>query len=203
MGFWTGRVTFTRYRVGGELPGAFGEEIVEQARGHLIGHNGSPEASDGVATGWAGGEHVLDVTLDAGKNIVDDSLHMAIRIDTDKIPAALLRAYTQIEIDAVAQLNPSGVATKGQRQDAKEAARRRAEAEAADGRFRRLNHFPILWDGRTNTLYAGSTSTNVLDRLQALFRETFDRPLEPLTAGNLADSLAARTRRSRTPRRRP
>ena len=85
---------------------------------------------------------MLDVTLDAGKNIVDDSLHMAIRIDTDKIPAALLRAYTQIEIDAVAQLNPSGVATKGQRQDAKEAARRRAEAEAADGRFRRLNHFP-------------------------------------------------------------
>ena len=67
----------------------------------------------------------------------------------------------------LAQLNPSGIATKGQRQDAKEAAKRRAEAEAADGRFRRLNHFPVLWDGRTNTLYAGSTSTNVLDRLQS------------------------------------
>ena len=33
MGFWNGRVTFTRYRVGGELPVPFGEEIVEQARG--------------------------------------------------------------------------------------------------------------------------------------------------------------------------
>ncbi len=92
----------------------------------------------------------------------------------------------------MAQLNPSGVATKGQRQDAKEAARRRAEAEAADGRFRRLSHVPILWDGRSNILYAGSTSTNVLERLQGLFRETFDRTLEPLTAGSLADSLADR-----------
>ena len=32
MGFWNGRVTFTRYRVGGELPLPFGEEIIEQAR---------------------------------------------------------------------------------------------------------------------------------------------------------------------------
>ncbi len=182
------------------LPVPFGEEVIEQARARLIGHNGSPDPADGVATGWAGGEHVLDLTLDAAKNIVDDGLHLSIRIDTDKIPAALLRAYTQIEIDALAQLNPSGIATKGQRQDAKEAAKRRAEAEAADGRFRRLNHVPVLWDGRTNILYAGSTSTNVLDRLQALFRETFDRTLEPITSGSLADSLASRTG---TPNRTP
>ncbi len=129
------------------------------------------------------------MTLDGGKNIVDDSLHLAIRIDTDKIPGSLLRAYTQIEIDARRPVNPSGVATKGQRQEAKEAAKRRAEAEAADGRFRRLNHVPVLWDGRTNILYAGSTSTSVLDRLQSLFRETFDRSLEPITAGSLAENL--------------
>ena len=32
MGFWNGRVTFTRYRVGGESPLPFGDEILEQAR---------------------------------------------------------------------------------------------------------------------------------------------------------------------------
>src|SRR4029077_6615922 len=120
------------------------------------------------------------------KNVVNDALHMAIRIDTDKIPSSLLKAYTQIETEARAQLNPSGIATKAQRQEAKEAAKLRAQAEAADGRFRRLNHFPILWDGQTNILYAGSTSATVLDRLQTLFRETFDRTLEPITAGSLA-----------------
>ena len=87
------------------------------------------------------------------------------------------------------KLNPSGFATKAQREEAKEAAKARAEAEAADGRFRRHNHYPVLWDGQTQTLYAGTTSTTVLDRLQALFRETFDRTLEPITAGSLARSL--------------
>jgi len=29
MGFWTGRVTYTRYLVGGELPVAFGAEVIE------------------------------------------------------------------------------------------------------------------------------------------------------------------------------
>jgi len=191
MGFWNGRVTFTRYRLGGERPLPFGDEILEQARQRLIGVHGPAGPADGVATGWAGGDHVLDLNIEPGKNIVDDALHLAIRIDADKIPGALLRAYAQMEIDARAQLNPSGFATKAQRQEAKEAAKLRIEAEAADGRFRRLNHYPILWDGQTNTLYAGSTSTTVLDHLQSLFRETFDRLLEPITAGSLARSLAS------------
>ncbi len=197
MGFWNGRVTFTRYLVGGDLPIPFGGEILEKVQARLIGHNASPEASDGVTQGWAGGDHVLDLTIDEAKNIVDDALHLSIRVDTDKIPGSLLRAYTQMEIDAAAQLNPSGIATKGQKQDAKEAAKRRAEAEAADGRFRRLNHFPLLWDGRSNILYAGSTSNSVLERLQSLFRDTFDRTLEPLTSGSLADSLATRGDRAK------
>src|SRR5262249_29667336 len=71
-----------------------------------------------------------------------------------------------------------------------EAARIRAEAEAADGRFRRLAQYPVLWDGRDNILYAGATSEKVLERLRTLFRETFGRDLEPITAGSLAASLA-------------
>ena len=189
MGFWNGRVTFTRYRVSGSSPLPFGEEILEQAAKHLIGLHGAADPTDGIATGWAGGDHVLDLSLELGKNIVVDALHLAIRIDTDKIPGPLLRAYTQIETEARAQLNPSGIATKTQRQEAKEAAKLRAESEAADGRFRRLNHCPVLWDGQSNIVYAGSTSTSILDRLQALFRETFDRTLEPITAGTLALGL--------------
>jgi hypothetical protein len=191
MGFWNGRVTYTRYRVGGASPLPLGDEILEETRAHLIGRHGVAEQTDGVTTGWAGGEHVLDLALELGKNIVDDALHLAIRVDIDKIPGALLRAYTQIEIEARAQLNESGTVTKAQRREAKEAALERARAEAADGRFRRLNHFPVLWDARSQVLYAGSTSANVLDRLQALFRATFDRALEPITAGGLAAGAGA------------
>jgi hypothetical protein len=189
MGFLNGRVTYVRYRVSGESPLPFGDETLEQVGLHAIGRHGA-EAADGVSVGWAGGDHVLDVTFDAAKNVINDALHLAIRVDTDKVPADLLRAYTKIETDARAQLNPSGYPTKAQRQEAKEAARLRAEAESADGRFRRRKHYPVLWDGRANVLYAGATSPAVLDRLLPLFRETFGRTLEPITAGSLAYSLA-------------
>src|SRR4051794_12474656 len=190
MGFLNGRVTYARFRVGGEGPLPFGEEVLEKANQHLIGRHGSGEPTDGISVGWAGGDHVLDTTLDFGKNLINDALHLAIRVDTDKIPGSLLRAYTKIETDARARMNPSGFPNKAQRQEAKEAAKARAEAEAADGRFRRMAHYPILWDGISNVVYAGVTSLSVLDRLQTLFRETFDRILEPISAGSLAHSLA-------------
>src|SRR5215469_3368728 len=117
MGFLNGRVTFTRYRVSGPSPLPFGAELLEQARQHLLGRHGAADPADGTVTGWAGGDHVLDLSVELAKNVVNDALHLAIRIDTDKIPGSLLRAYTQIEIDARAQLNPSGVASKAQREE--------------------------------------------------------------------------------------
>ena len=186
MGFLNGRVTFVRYRVGGVRPLPFSPEILKEIERHAFGRHGAAETSDGVSFGWSGGDHVLDLGFDPAKNLLNDALHLAIRIDADRIPGPLLRAYSQMELEALAAQNPSGTPTRAQRQEAKERARLRAEAEAADGRFRRMNHTPVLWDGLANVLYAGTTSAKALERLQQLFRETFDRPLEPLTAGSLA-----------------
>lgn len=186
MGFLSGRVTYTRFQVSGDAPLPFGEDVLEQAEMHAIGRHGGADTPEGVSIGWAGGDHVLDLNFDLAKNIINDAVHMAIRIDTDKIPGTLLKAYTKMETDARAKTNLSGFPTKAQRAEAKEAAKMRAEAEAVDGRFRRLAHYPVLWDGRSNTLFAGVTSDSVLDRLKGLFRETFERTLEPITAGSLA-----------------
>ena len=86
MGFLSGRVTFTRYRVSGDSPLPFSDDILELARQHLIGQHGPPRPADGIVAGWAGGDHVLDLTIELGKNVINDALHLAIRIDTDKIP---------------------------------------------------------------------------------------------------------------------
>lgn len=190
MGFLNGRVTYTRYRVTGDSPLPYSEDLLEQVALQAIGRRGGPDANDGVSVGWGAGDHLLDLTFDLAKNVVNDALHLAIRVDTDKIPGSLLKAYTRIETDARAATNPSGLPTKTQRTEAKEAARIRAEAEAADGRFRRLAHYPVLWDGRTDSLFVGATSVKVLERVRTLFRETFDRDLEPVTSGSLAQGLA-------------
>lgn len=191
MGFLNGRVTFVRFRVGGESALPFGPEHLERVQAHAIGEVNAADSADGVTVGWAGGEHVLDTTFDLAKNVLNDALHLAIRIDTDKVPGELLRAYTRIELDARAQLNPSGNPTKAQREEAKEAALERARLEAADGRFRRRKHYPVVWDGQSGLLYAGTTSAAVIDRLLTLFRATFDRTVEPVTAGRLAGEQAA------------
>ena len=126
MGFLNGRVTFTRYRVSGSSPLPFADDLLALAVQHAAGRHGSADPTDGVSTGWSGGDHVLDLTIDLAKNVVNDALQFAVRIDTDKIPGSLLKAYTQIETEARAKLNPSGHPTKAQRQEAKEAARLRA-----------------------------------------------------------------------------
>ena len=83
MGFLNGRITYVRYRVGGTSPLPFGEETLEQAQLHAIGRHGAGDSADGVAVGWSGGDHVLDVTLEPGKNLINDAFHLAIRVDTD------------------------------------------------------------------------------------------------------------------------
>ena len=106
MGFLNGRVTFTRYRVSGSSPLPFADDLLAMAVQHAAGRHGSADPTDGVSTGWSGGDHVLDLTIDLAKNVVNDALHLAIRIDTDKIPGSLLKAYTQIETEGQGQAQP-------------------------------------------------------------------------------------------------
>ena len=186
MGFMNGRVSFTRFRVLGTSPSPFGPEHLERVEANAIGKRDMGDSADGISVGWAGGDHVLDQAFDLGKNVIDDALHLAVHVNGDKIPSDLLKAYEQMELQARAKLNPSGFATKGQRAEAKEAAKIRAEAEATDGRFRKRKHVPVLWDTRTQTLYAGTSSSTIIERILPLFRETFDCFLEPLNAGKLA-----------------
>ena len=65
MGFLSGRLTFTRYRVSGVSPLPFGDDLLEQARQHLLGRHTSAEPEDGIVAGWAAGDHVLDLNMSA------------------------------------------------------------------------------------------------------------------------------------------
>ena len=191
MGFLSGRITYVRYRVGGTSPLPFGEEILEQAQLNTIGRRGGADPTDGVAVGWAGGDHVLDLSLDLGKNIINDAFHLAIRVDTDKIPGALLAGVHQdrdrrpgaAQPERLIRPRPSG--RRPRRPPGSAPRPRPPTAGSAGWRISRCSGTAV-----SNVLYAGSTSTTVLERLQTLFRETFDRTLEPITAGSLAYAQA-------------
>jgi hypothetical protein len=189
MGFFGGRVTFVRFKVQGSAPRIFGEKHLERLDANAIGRQ-KHAASDGVEAGWSAGDHLLDVRFDLAKNVVNDALQFALRVDTQKVPADLLHAYAQEELEALAADNPSGRPSSRQKREARARARERLEEEARDGRFLRRKAYPLLWDAVSNELLAGTTAVTVLDRLHALFRQSFGHDLEPLNAGRLAYELA-------------
>jgi hypothetical protein len=196
MGFFSGRLSFTRFRVEGASPGNFGPEHLERLQAYQIGKQ-RVNSSDGVESGWIAGEHILDTCFDLAKNVVNDTLGFSLRIDVNKIPADLLRAYTSIELKALAAANPSGLPSNRQRREAKELARARVEDEAKDGRFLRRKAYPVLWDALTNELLVATTSAGVIDRLHSLFEDTFSQTFEPLSAGPLAFRLAESRKQAR------
>jgi hypothetical protein len=196
MGFYSGRVTFGRFRVGGRRFKMFGPEHLDKLAAHAIGKS-RIASGDGVDVGWTAGDHILDTRFDLAKNIVNDTLHFAIRVDQQKIPADLLRAYTQVELEGLAAGNPSGMPSARQRREARANAKERLETEAGDGRFLRRKAYSILWDARSHELLVGTTSATVLDHLHTLFQQTFGTGFEPLSAGRQAFLLAEARQQTR------
>src|SRR5262249_58490130 len=157
MSFFSGRASCVRFRVAGRPPRTFGPDHLERLAAHAIGRQRLASA-DGVEAGWTAGDHLLDTRFDLEKNVVNDTLHFALRLDRQKVPGDLLRAYTQVELEALAAGNPSGRPSARQKREAPDSARERLETEAQDGRFLRRRAYPLLWDAQSNELLAATTS---------------------------------------------
>jgi hypothetical protein len=185
MGFFTGRVTFLRFRADGPSPGLFGPDYLEKLLSHAFGKQRAEE-KDGTEAGWIAWEDILDLGFDLAKNVVNDALHFSLRVDTRKLPADLLRAYARAELQTLSADNPSGRPSASQKKEAKDTARARLELEAQDGRFTRRKAYPLLWDGQANQVLVDTTAPGVLDRLQALFKDTFGHGRVLMDAGSIA-----------------
>ncbi len=184
MSFLSGTVSFSRFHVLGGSPKRLDENLLEKFRANAIGRQHIMTA-DNEEVGWLGGRHLLDLEFDIEKNIILDSLHFGMRIDASRIPPDLMRAYVEMEIDALRDNNGNSRIHPRMRRQATTAARRRAEREIKDGKYRRLRQFPMLWDTRDDVLYVAATQPAVLERLHPLFKTTFNKRLEQMTAGYL------------------
>jgi hypothetical protein len=197
MGFFTGRATFLRFHVNGPTPRMFGEEHLERLQEFQAGRQRIASA-DGIESGWAAGEHILDTDFQLAKNIINDTLHFDLRVDTERLPADLFRAYYAVELKALSANNPSGFPSAKQKREAREVARDRLEQEAKDGRYTKRKCVPVLWDAKSNEVLFGATSLTHIDRLTSLFQHTFGYQLEAITAGRRAYQLSELHQRPRS-----
>lgn len=185
MGFTSGSVSFRRFAViGPKQPDLPDEQLLAKLHEHAlrVSDLGLPEP---VEYGWCGGRHVLDGEFSFQHNVFNDCLHFAMRIDTNKVPGELKKAYQIMEEDATAKDNPSGFISKKQKKDARETVNRKIEEELRSGRFRKSKLVQVLWDLPNQMLYC-QAGTSDQEKLLELFSRTFDLNLQPLSAGSIA-----------------
>ena len=184
MGFASGSISFRRFAVMGDSPKAIEQPMLDALSEHAcaVSEVGTPEE---VEYGWSGGRHILDGNFSFENNVFADALLFGLRIDTNKVPGELKKAYQLMEEDAAAAQNPSGFLSKNQKREAKEITARKIEDELRSGQFRRSKLVPILWDLPSHTLYC-SASVSTEEKLLEIFERTFDLKLMPLSAGSLS-----------------
>ena len=128
MPFSNGSVSFRRFAVVGNAPTSVDQALLDKLDQHALrpGEFGVPEE---VEYGWSGGRHVLDASFSFEHNVFADALHFALRIDTNKVPSELKKAWKIMEEEAVAKDNPSGFISKNQKKEVKDSVKRRTAAE--------------------------------------------------------------------------
>jgi hypothetical protein len=187
MGFSSGSVSMRRFVVSGDLPKTVDEALLETLDRHKL----SPSADDAPAEieyGWCGGRHVLDNQFDFERNIFNDAISFALRVDTNRVPAELRLAYKMMEEEAVAAGNPSGFISKKQKKSVRETLAQKMDEEIRSGKFRRSRITPVLWDLPGEAVYSPASPT-AGEKLMELFERSFGLELQPLSAGSLAQKM--------------
>lgn len=190
MGFGTGRVTFCRYRVVGDAPVSATETILGTLADHTFKEQefGTP---DEVESGFISSSHLYDTEFSFENNVFGNPagsvLLFAVRIDTHQVPADVKFAHRKMQEKSMAELNPSGFATRAQKMEAKDAAERDIRDDLAAGKYRKSKAVPMMWDLSSKRLYAGASTNQVFEQIARLMAEAFNVTIEPLSSGTIGE----------------
>lgn len=189
MPFLSGSLGFERFTVSEFAAQAFNDEHIEVLKRYSSDQLPSL-ASQEAHVGFVGGAHLFDHAFDIDKNVIAESLHCSVRIDTNSIPSAIKKAWLQMELAALAAENSTGRPNKKQRQEAKESVQQRCDDEAASGKYRRMQHYPILWDLRNSQLFLAGSGNAVMGNVADLVERAFEIQLHRESAGSIAQDWA-------------
>jgi len=145
------------------------------------------DEGEGGGVGWTAGEHLFDAAFEAERNIFGSDLLAAIRIDSDRVPPEMRRAYL---LSAMAEEMASADADRSSRRRARERALRRCDAEIADGRWRRRKLVPVLASFATQSVLAPAKSDALTTSVRTMIEQTFECTATALSSGSLAVRVA-------------
>ena len=181
MPFDRGTVSYRRFALEGWKSAPCPETLDALRAASLV------DEGEGSGAGWTAGEHLFDAGFDAERNLFGEAMLAAIRVDSDRVPADVRRAYL---LSAMAEEMASADADRQSRRRARDTAQRRCDAEVAEGRWRRRRMVPVLADFAAKSALVPARSDALTTSVRALLEETLECSATALTSGSLAIRLA-------------
>lgn len=185
MPFRHGSISFARFRLAGDVPTAADDALFDRLAEHTV-QPPSVGAPPELQAGWCAGRHVFDASFDADTMLFGEHLLPGVRIDTNKVPAEIRKAYRAMAESAYAMNSPTGVLSRSEKQAAKEEAEARCRQELADGQHRSSKLIPVWWDLARRMIYAPCFSDASVTALNTLIFESFDATIDFASSGALA-----------------
>ena len=181
MGFLKGSVSFTRYRVKGELPGdyreVYPESILRNAFREL-----DETSPDERSAGWVSIYDFMDNRFAGQDFFLDHYIVLSLRIDTRKVPAQALRnSCRKAEAEAKAAQNKQFL-SKAHKKEIQE----RVRLQLLKRVIPTSATCDMIWNLEEGSVWFASVSDKVRAEFTTLFRETFGLSLWALFPYTLA-----------------
>ncbi len=172
MGLIKGPLTFSRFRISGNLPKPFPSFLDQQIKAFAFREIslGTEEKS----AGWTSVENVLDTDFAQAHYANGDYLTFSLRIDRKTIPPSLMKIK-------VLEAEKNFLTAKKSRQSkqAREEIRDRVRGELLNEVHPVPSFFDICWSVSQNWLLFGSLTAKALEEFGELFRKSFQVSLLP------------------------
>lgn len=186
MSFLKSSTSFTRFRIVDEVPAELWATIPDKLRQYAF--QDIDEIPEERSFGWVNFDDMLDASWRISPPEKAEYLAFSLRLDTRRIPPAVLKKHTRIAI----QEEERRIREQGKKFVARERKKEIAEQVKLRLRSRFLPipaEFQVVWNTRTAKIYLASTQGKLIELFQELFTRTFDLHIEQLLPYGLALSL--------------
>ena len=171
MGLLKGSLTFSRYRVKGELPAEFRPFFDRQIKKYAF--RDLTASAEEQAFGWTCLENPLDTAFEGGRYCAGDFFYFSLRLDRKSVPPALLRLKCLEEERK--SLKDSG-RTRLFREQAREI-KERVFLHLLTKAYPVPSFYDICWSVPGGWLLVGSHADRVFEIFEDLFKITFNARL--------------------------
>ncbi len=147
---------------------------------------GIETTEEGSNYGWLAPDHLFDGDFNVAKIFRGRYALFAFRVDTRKVPGALLTAHTAIAMQAAMEAEGLDKLPARQKREIKQDIKQQLLAETPPTQ----RAYGVFWNLKTKRVFLQNTSKSVVEAFRSLFERTFECSLTPHIPGLQAANYA-------------